>query len=84
MARETTPFVEHMAKLYNESTPREQKRLDRKLVLVRAGAVATPQAMYHLFPTLGAKTLKLAKPAPQMQAGTGTPPPELLDGSSVD
>lgn len=62
MPRETTPFVQQVADLYNQASPKEQRALDRKLQLERAKCVASPHAVYHLFPTLGAKSLKLKEP----------------------
>lgn len=60
--REVTPFVQRVADLYNQSTPKEQRALERKLQQERAKLVATPHAVYHLFPALGTKTLKLKEP----------------------
>ena len=57
-----TPAQQQLADMYNNSTPKEQRALDRKLVQVRATAVASPHGVFHLFPTLGTKTLKLKDP----------------------
>lgn len=64
--RETTPFIDAVAKHYNECTPKEQRALDRKLAQEKAKCIASPHALYHLFPTLGAKTLKLKEPVMQV------------------
>jgi hypothetical protein len=59
VSRETTPLIQHMADLYNQATPKERKALDLKLMRLKASAIATPAAVFHLFPALGTKTLKL-------------------------
>jgi len=60
--RESNPLIDHMADLYNKATPKEQRALDLQLVRVKAGALASPHGVFHLFPTLGTKTLKLKEP----------------------
>lgn len=60
--RELTPFEQEVADHYNSCTPKEQRRLNLKLEQQKAALVATPHAIYHLFPSLGSKTLKLKEP----------------------
>lgn len=62
MNRKVTPFVQAVADHYNQCTPKEQRALDRNLQQQRAKLIASPHALYHLFPSLGAKTLKLKEP----------------------
>ena len=45
-----------------ELQAKEQRALDLQLVRVKAGALASPHGVFHLFPTLGTKTLKLKEP----------------------
>jgi hypothetical protein len=62
VARSPTPFEQQLADHYNSCTPKEQRGLDLKLQQLRAKAVASPQAIFHLFPCLGTKTLKTKEP----------------------
>lgn len=57
--REVTPFIETVAKHYNEASPKEQKQLDLKLQRTRASHLATPLGVFAIFPALSAKTLKV-------------------------
>jgi hypothetical protein len=62
VARSPTPFEQQLADHYNSCTPKEQRALDLKLQQIRAKAVASPHAIFHLFPSLGTKTLKTKEP----------------------
>lgn len=62
MSRQVTPFIQQAADYYNQASPQEQRQLDYKLAQEKAKTLASPQAMFHLFPSLGAKSLKLKDP----------------------
>lgn len=63
MARQMTDFEKQLADHYNSLPPVEQRRLDTKLAQVKAAQVASPHAMFFLFPCLGTKTLKTKAPS---------------------
>lgn len=60
--RTPTPFEQQLADHYNSCTPHEQRALDAKLQQQRAAQVASPHALYFLFPALGRRPLKLKEP----------------------
>lgn len=62
MKRKSNPLIDHMADLYNKASPQEQRRLDLTLQRLKAGALASPHGVFHLFPALKTRTLKLKEP----------------------
>lgn len=60
--REMTPFEQAVADHYNSCTPKEQRALDLRLAQQKARLVADPNSLFHFFPSLGTKTLKLKEP----------------------
>lgn len=60
--RDITPAEQQLADYYNAQSPRKQRELDHKLKLVQARLMASPQALFHLFPGLANKSLKPKDP----------------------
>lgn len=56
--RPMTDFEKAVADHYNSLPAVEQRRLDRKLKQKQAALVASPHAVFFLFPALKAKNLK--------------------------
>lgn len=60
--REPTEFEQKLADLYNSSSPKKQRELDKQLQQVKGTAMATPHALFFLFPGLAKKSLKPKDP----------------------
>lgn len=60
--RKPTEFEQKLADLYNSSSPQKQRQLDRQLKQAKAAAIATPHALFFLFPGLAKKSLKPKDP----------------------
>lgn len=54
--------IQTIADYYNAQPRKKQKELDAKLKLAQAKAMASPQALFHLFPGLANKSLKPKDP----------------------
>lgn len=59
---EENPRIKQIADYYNAQTPKKQREMDRKLKLAQARLMASPQALFHLFPGLANKSLKPKDP----------------------
>jgi hypothetical protein len=55
---EEKPHIQQIADYYNAQTPKKQRQLDAQLKLAQARLMATPHALFRLFPGLGNKSLK--------------------------
>lgn len=60
--RTPTEFEQKLIDTYNESTPKQQRVLDLTAQRLKASALASPRAVFHLFPALR-KPLILKDPA---------------------